>query len=371
MNRIPPMKFRLHTPARSASEGRFARSVSLARRANVRSLRACVLTFVGLAIATASAAADDTLPKVIESVQPKMVKIYGAGGLRGLEAYQSGFLISPQGHVLTVWSYVLDTDFITVTLDDGRKFNAELIGHDPRLEIAVLKVEGSDLPHFDLTAAVQLKLGDRVLSFSNLYGVATGNEPTSVLKGVVAAKTNLKARRGVFKTVYGGPIYVVDAMTNNPGAAGGALTDSRGRLAGFLGKELRNSLNNTWLNYAIPVAELIPSIDNIIAGKTLPPVPGDDAKPPAEPLTPELLGLVLVPDVLERTPPFVDQVASGSPADDAGLRPDDLVLFLGEHVVQSCRSLEEQLGMIDRGEEITLTVQRGQDLLEVSLRARP
>jgi hypothetical protein len=55
-----------------------------------------------------------------------MVKIYGAGGLRGLEAYQSGFLISPQGHVLTAWSYVLDTDFITVTLADGRKFQGRL-----------------------------------------------------------------------------------------------------------------------------------------------------------------------------------------------------------------------------------------------------
>ena len=58
-------------------------------------------------------------------VQPKMVKVYGAGGLRGLEGYQSGFLISDQGHILTVWSYVLDTDYITVTLDDGRKLRGK------------------------------------------------------------------------------------------------------------------------------------------------------------------------------------------------------------------------------------------------------
>ena len=54
---------------------------------------------------------------VIAAAQPKMVKIYGAGGIRGLEAYQSGFLISAEGHVLTVWSYVLDTDYITATLE--------------------------------------------------------------------------------------------------------------------------------------------------------------------------------------------------------------------------------------------------------------
>jgi serine protease Do len=217
---------------------------------------------------------------------------------------------------------------------------------------------------------VPLDVGDRVLAFSNLYGVATGDEPTSVLKGIVAAKTDLQARRGVFKTLYGGPIYVLDAMTNNPGAAGGALTDARGRLAGFLGKELRSAQNNTWLNYAIPVSELTASVDNILAGRTQPP-PVDDVKKPAEPLTLELLGLVLVPDVLDRTPPFVDQVFRGSPADDAGVRPDDLVLFLGEHVVSSSSALREQLGLIDRAEEISLTLQRGQELIEVQLRAKP
>ncbi len=50
---------------------------------------------------------------------------------------------------------------------------------------------------------------------------------------------------------YDGPIYVLDAMTNNAGAAGGALTDDQGRLVGVLGKELRNAQNNTWLNYAL------------------------------------------------------------------------------------------------------------------------
>jgi serine protease Do len=310
------------------------------------------------------------LPAVIESVQPKLVKIYGAGGLRGLEAYQSGWLISDQGHVLTVWSYVLDTDVITVTLDDGRKFTAEIVGHDPRLEIAVLKVDAQELPHLKLADAVALEVGDRVLAFSNLYGVATGDESASVLKGIVAAKTDLQARRGVFKTLYGGPIYVLDAMTNNPGAAGGVLTDTQGRLAGFLGKELRSAQNGTWLNYAIPASELVASVENILAGR-LQPAAVDAVKKPAEPLSLELLGLVLVPDVLDRTPPFVDEVFRGSPAAVAGVRPDDLVLFLGEHVVPSSTALREQIGLIDRAEEITLTLQRGQELIEVQLRAKP
>ena len=103
----------------------------------------------------------------------------------------------------------------------------------------------------------------------------------------------------------------------------------------------------------------------------MPSWPVDEVKPPAEPLSLGLLGIVLLPDVLDRTPPFVDAVESGSPAEKAGIKPDDLVLFLGQHVIQSCRTLREQVGLIDRAEEITLTVQRGQDVLEIKLQASP
>jgi len=139
-------------------------------------------------------AAAPSFAEVIASVQPKIVKIYGAGGFRGLEHYQSGFLISPEGHVLTAWSYVLDTDFVTVTLNDGSKYTAEFVGADPRLEIAVLKIDASTTDCFRLADAVELEPGARVLAFSNLYGVATGDEPASVLKGYVSAKTDLSAR---------------------------------------------------------------------------------------------------------------------------------------------------------------------------------
>ena len=63
---------------------------------------------------------------VIAAAQPRMVKIFGAGGLRALEHYQSGFLISAEGHILTAWSYVLDTADVAVTLADGRRKPATL-----------------------------------------------------------------------------------------------------------------------------------------------------------------------------------------------------------------------------------------------------
>ncbi|HZN34348.1 MAG TPA: trypsin-like peptidase domain-containing protein, partial [Pirellulaceae bacterium] len=96
------------------------------------------------------AAAQASFAEVAAQTQPKIVKIFGAGGLRSLEAYQSGFLISAEGHILTVWSYVLDSDGVTVYLSDGRKLTATVVGMDPRTEIAVLKIDADNLPYFNL-----------------------------------------------------------------------------------------------------------------------------------------------------------------------------------------------------------------------------
>lgn len=318
--------------------------------------------------------AGPSYSRVIQDVQPKIVKIYGAGGFRGLEAYQSGFLVrvGEEVVVLTVWSYVLDTEFITVHLDDGRRFEAEMWGADPRKEVAVLKIDAEDPPAFDLDRAADGKTGGRVLAFSNLYGVATGDEPASVQHGVIAVQTHLQARRGVFETPYKGNVYILDAVTNNPGAAGGALTDRQGQLIGMLGKELRNASSNTWLNYAIPISELRETVGQIVSGEFIPPDMREEVIPKAEkPMNLDMLGIVLVPDVLERTPPFVDEVRIGSPAAAAGMRPDDLILFVNDHrLIQSCKALTEELQFIDRDDPIKLTVIRGQELVEFELSAR-
>ncbi len=331
-------------------------------------VRLAAVTWALTALLVGRASAADSFAAMIDENQPKMVKIYGAGGISGLEPYQSGFLISASGHVLTVWSYVLDTDYVTATLDDGRRFEAKLLGADPRLELAVLKIEAEELPHFDLAAAVPAGGGTRVLAFSNLFGVATGDEPASVQHGVVAVKTRLDARRGVFESPYTGSVYVLDAMTNNPGAAGGALVNQHGELLGMLGKELRSAQNNIWLNYAIPIEELRNSIEQILAGKFR---PSEDQPPlePAEAVDLAALGLVLVPDVLERTPPYVDLVRARSPAAAAGIQPDDLIVFLGDHLVHSCQGFRDELAHVEHGATLRLVLMRGQELVEVELKS--
>lgn len=324
------------------------------------------LVFAAICLGSARLSAETSFSGVLGTTLPKMVKIYGAGGVRGLEPYQSGFLISAEGHVLTSWSYVLDTDLVKVTLDDGRKFEGTLVGADPRLEIAVLKIDATDLPHFDVSSAPVADSGTRVLALSNLFGVATGEEPVSVQRGVIMARTRLDARRGTFESAYRGPVYVVDAMTNNPGAAGGALVNQRGELLGMLGKELRNAQNGSWLNYAIPVAELKTSIDAILSGKPRP-KETEQSLPPEDAHQLAALGISLVPDVLEFTPPYIDDVRPESAAAKAGLKRDDLVIFVNDSLVNSCRAVNEELARIERSDPVKLVVKRGLDLVEAAI----
>jgi S1-C subfamily serine protease len=324
---------------------------------------ASLIAAVALSASPAARAAGKPILSVIDSVQPKIVKIYGAGGFRGLEGYQSGILVSAEGHILTAWSHVLDTDYATAVLDDGRRFEAKLLGADPRLEIAVLKIEAADLPWFNLAESVRAEDGTRVLAVSNAFNVAAGNERATVQDSIISVTTNLSAHRGVFDTPYRGPVYVLDTVTNNPGAAGGAVVTRRGQLTALLGKPLLNSMNNTWLNYALPIEELRKSVDEIRSGKFVQRSEKELEKKPAKALTLSLLGIALVPNVLERTPPYIDAVRAGSPAAKADIRPDDLIVLIGDHLIQSCKSLKSELEYIDYEDPVTLSILRGQDLV--------
>ncbi len=310
-----------------------------------------------------------SITEAIEEVSPKVVKIFGAGGRKNLYAYGSGFLVSPQGHIVTVWSHILDGDAVTVVLHDGRRFTGQILGAEPPLDLAIVKIDGEDLPHFDLAKDVgEAGAGATVLAFSNVFKVATGDEPVSVIHGVVAARTKLSASRGVFEAPYSGPVYVVDSVTNNSGAAGGVLTSRDGRLLGMLGKELRNNVTHTWLNYVVPMGELQTAIEEIVTGKFKPrPTEDEETKVTIRRYSPRDFGLVMVPDVVSRTPAYVDRVVPGSAAAAAGLRTDDLVVFVGERLVPSCRVLLEEFGRLEPGDPLTLVVRRGDKLESVQL----
>lgn len=347
-----------------------------AERATFRRLTVLFYS-VGLLIAamTPPVSAQPSLSTAARPAQQRVVKIYGAGGLGGLETYQSGFLVSPAGHVATAWSYVLDVDPIVV-LDDGRRFEAEIVGFEPTLELAVLKIDGRDLPFFEIAAGDPEKdstptaqWGEAVMAVSNLFNIAGGAEPASVMQGRVSARAKLDARRGTFQTPYRGEVILVDLVANNPGAAGGALINASGQLVGMLGKELRDRKTGVWLNYAIPAEVLRKPIGDIIAGRrTVVPDESDPVLAIDKAHSLETLGLGMIPDVLETTPAYVDFVQPKSPAAKAGVRPDDLLLLIGGRRVPHQRGLRDQLRRIDRRDDVAIVLQRDNDILSLVLR---
>jgi S1-C subfamily serine protease len=328
------------------------------------------------------AEAQQPLTAGARAVNRKLVKLYGIGGYRGLPAYGTGILISPQGHILTVNNHLLNTPDIIVHTYDGRQYRAQALAREPELDAAVLRIEDKvdNLPYFDLATAAarpMAQVGDWVLAVSNAFNIATRDEPLSVQHGVIAAVTELRGRRGVFEAPYAGPVYFIDTVANNPGSAGGALTTRRGELLGILGREVKNTLSDTWINYAIPVQaratiirdgkpltiDLVTFVREALQGKYR---PSEEKKLALA--RPGYHGIILVPNVLTTTPPYVEDVIPDSPAAKAGLRPDDLILYVDGELVPSIKKLQDILRASPPGSELRLEVQRHNQLLTLTLK---
>jgi serine protease Do len=341
-----------------------------------------VLVFVVAACSINRALADDSFAKVAEEVNLKLVKLFGTGGFKGLASYGTGVIVSKDGYVLTVNSHILDTRDLRVHMPDGTRYTAKVVAREPVLDVALVQIEAGkralEIEHyFDVVAAAKrpvLEPGTHVLAFSNQFQIATREEPMSIQRGVVAAYAKLAGRIGIFEAAYRGNVYVVDAITNNPGAGGGVLTTRKGELVAMIGKELRNELTNTWVNYALPFNASVEATDkegrkiqvtilDLVTKK-------DKYKPaPEAPKVANLVyhGMVLVPNVVERTPPYIEEVIVGSPADRAKLKADDLIVYVDGLPVQDINAFNTILANYSPRSEIKLEIQRGDKLLTVPL----
>ena len=353
----------------------------------MRRLIPLALAFV---LAPAVAPAADPFTAVSEAANKKAVKLFGSGGFKGVANYGSGILVSPDGLILTVGSPLLDTAEVVVHLHDGRRMRATVLAAEPELEVALLRIKvdgkkpdeptGLDLACYDLPAAAKrppAKAGDWVLAFCNQFEIAMRDEPVSVQRGVVAAVGKLSGRRGIFDFPYTGPVIVVDAITNNPGAAGGALTDRDGNLLGLVGREIKNVQTETWVNYAVPVSAkadiregekvvsltLLDFVAQASAGKYKAVKRSTAAAGPAG-----YHGIVLVPDVLPRTPPYIEDLDPGSPGAVAGLKPNDLVSFVDGEPVASVKAFRDAIARVRPGSTVRLEVRRGDGLQSVEVK---
>ncbi len=338
-----------------------------------------IAVFVGMSIAAIPGIRSETgdtpgqtsesLGGVLDTALSRVVKITGAGGYRGLEPYQTGILISSQGHVLTAWSHVLQSESVTVTLADGRREQAELIAANLAFEAAILKLPRPTAAWFELGESDEVLPVTRVFALSNAFAVAVGNEPVSVQRGFVSAVTQIEGGRGILDLMYRGRAYILDFVSGNPGAAGGALVDSSGRLIGMLGKPLQNRLNGAWINYAIPTTVLRPWVQQVLAGKGKPVETDDRLKPStaSRAWSLEQLGIILVPEIAPETPAYVDRLPANSPARMAGLMPDDLIVLINGRVVRSVREVREFLTECPSTVSVVLGVDRGGELVEITI----
>jgi serine protease Do len=348
----------------------------------MKNLRYCLVAVI-LAAPLTPGRAEDSFAQVSDKVNPKLVKLFGAGGFRGLQSYGSGVLVSPDGYILTINSHILNTQDLRVHMADGTHYHGKVIAIEPELDVALVKIGDNklkveDLPYFDVPTAAKnpiVEPGTGVLAFSNQFQIATRDEPMSVQRGVVASYSKLYGRIGIFEATYKGDVYVIDAITNNPGAAGGALTTRKGELLGLIGKELRNELTNTWINYAIPInaritvtqadgKEATVSILDIIEKKEKykPLTPGKKNEGPGV-----YTGLVLVADPVERTPPYIEEVLPDSPADKAKLQPDDLIVYIDGVLVGDIHTFNEVLSRYHPNQTVKLEIQRDRKLQTITL----
>ena len=353
-----------------------------------------VCLVLAAAVGAAPALRAQPLVAVCDAVNAKLVKLFGAGGFSRLNNFGTGVVVSPDGHILTVANSLLDVPSLVVHLVDGRRLKAEVMVVEPELDAALLRVviegkkagepTGLDLAYFDIAEAAKRPValpGTTVIGFTNQFEIALRDEALTAQRGVLAAYTKLSGKLGSFDFPYKGDVYVTDAITNNPGSAGGALTDRKGNLLGVIGRDLKNDQTQTWLNYAIPVGakvdvtvkendkdkvvtvSLTEFVSKGIKGEYRPtkrerPTAGEGG----------WTGIVFVPNVLARTPAYVEAVLPGSPAEKAKLQPDDLVSFVDGEPVPSIAAFDAYLRTRTRpGGTIRVEVRRGGTLVPVEL----
>lgn len=318
----------------------------------------------------------------LDSVEYLVVKLYGQGGVQGIEGYQTGLLVSNGGNrsdkglILTVDSPVIGGGELLAVLPNGDRYSAQVRSVDSRWDIALLKIEldGVELSCFSLVESSDAEptAGMRAYAISNTFNIASGKEPVSRQRATVAALTEVSLFR-LNRSPRKQKVLLLDAVISNPGSAGGAVVDASGRLLGMIGKESRSILTGKWLNYALPTSVLRDAMQ-MMANDDLPlEEQGENrsARQPGGLL--QRFGMAMVPIILPRTPPLIEFVRSNSLADRAGLHEDDLIVSINSVPVSTVGNVESLLrDRPDRvpgepSEPFRMVVLRGEELMMLTL----
>lgn len=326
---------------------------------------------------TADATAQGALAKLVDGALRRTVKIYGAS-IAGEHGYGSGVIVSADGTVVTALALLLESSDLRAVTHDGHVYRATVAYRDDNRQLALLKLEGhpqnldTDAPVREQMASARfepfaldempgVQAGDWVVTIGNPFKVAEGDEPMSIMKGIVSGRAPMDAARGVQQFPYRGEILLLDAITSGPGSAGSAVIDMGGRLVGVTGKPVTSQLTNTLLNYAYPVEEVRGLIRDAAQGKT------SATQPAVATRSPGYHGIQLSRIAYRKELPFVNSVARNSPAAVAGVRSDDLIVSANGVAVPRGRVFNELCERLYAGDELSLVVKRGEELVSIRM----
>jgi len=262
----------------------------------------------------------------------------------------SGVIIDDAGYVLTNEHVVSNADKITVTLPDGREFDGKVKGKDVRSDLAIVKIDGKDLPIAELGDSDDLRIGQWSIAIGNPFGYAVGSAQPTVTVGVVSAlDRNLPVASGRDRD-YSGLIQTDAAI--NPGNSGGPLVDIRGRIVGINVAIFSTSGGYQGVGFAIPINTAKQIVGALIEGKKV------------------LYGWlgINVQEVDEKLAEYfkvdesrgvlVVKVLPDSPAEKSGLTDGDIILKFNGKEVKDLRSLLKMVGRAEVGKKVKAEILR-------------
>ena len=233
---------------------------------------------------------------------------------RVVQGYGSGFIISSDGVVITNQHVTEGAEQIVVTTREGTDYDARLLGEDPLTDIAVLKIDGSNLPAIEIGTSTDLEIGEWVLAIGNPYAYLLGNSEPTVTAGVVSAIGRNLLPSSDQSGVYVGMIQTDAAI--NPGNSGGPLVDALGRVVGVNSSIFSNSGGSIGIGFAIPIERAVRVARELEkTGTVRRPWAGLDVSGGGNLREWKKIGGLRINDV-----------APGSPADRAGIRRGDVLL---------------------------------------------
>jgi serine protease DegQ len=268
----------------------------------------------------------------------------------------SGVIVGAEGFILTNHHVIDAADGIEIALADGRKLPARVVGTDPDTDLAVLKVEGKDLPAITFGQSDNLQVGDVVLAIGNPFGVGQ-----TVTMGIVSALGRSHLGINTFEN------FIQTDAAINPGNSGGALVDASGSLVGVNSAIYSRSGGSMGIGFAIPVSIARQVFDQIITTGS---VTRGWIGVEVQDLTAELAESFKLPNT-EGT--LIAGVLKNGPADRGGIKPGDILVGVEGKPVTDSSSMLNLVAALQPGKQATLRLLRGGNevKLKITVGKRP